>query len=150
MVLCAFYKRRGGRWFASPAPTIRTLRDLAGNEVENASRDIALDNLTALPSVEHAAVSGDRLTLTFDAPMDEHSVPAGSAFTVKVGGSAVSLASTTPVAVAGATVVLTLASAVAAGATVTVSYTKPSRTPLRNAADLTVGRHGRGSRGELL
>ena len=55
--------------------------------------------------------------------MDEGSVPAGSAFTVEVGTSEVSLASTSPVAVAGATVTLTLAQAVAAGATVTASYT---------------------------
>ena len=119
--------RPGGRWYyPAPDPTTRRLRDLAGNEVRS-TRVVTLVNLTALPSVAHATVSGDRLTLTFDDPMDEGSVPAGSAFTVKVGGSEVSLASVKPVAVAGATVVLTLASAVAAGATVTVSYTKPSR-----------------------
>ena len=74
-----------------------------------------------------------RLTLTFDETLDEDSVPAASAFTVKVGGSAVSLASGNPVSVSDNTVTLTLAAAVSAGDALTVSYAKPSSNPLRNA-----------------
>lgn len=78
-------------------PSAKRLQDLAGNTVRDIwPNSVALENLTALPSVGHATVKGDRLTLTFDDPMDEGSVPAGSAFTVKVGTSDVSLASTSP------------------------------------------------------
>ena len=91
-----------------------------------------LDNVTKLPSPERVTVDGDRLTLVFDHPMDGNSEPAASAFTVKVGGSAVSLASASPVDVSGNKVTLTLANAVAQGASVTVTYTKPSASPLQN------------------
>lgn len=74
---CVLPKARR-RWFGSPAPTMRRLRDLAGNEVRS-TLSIVLDNLTEPPSVEHATVNGDRLILTFDDPMDEGSVHLGSA-----------------------------------------------------------------------
>ena len=58
--------------------------------------------------------------------------PAAGAFTVKVNGSAVSLAGANAVSVSGRQVTLTLASAVAAGDDVTVSYEKPASNWLRN------------------
>ncbi len=119
----------------------RRLRDLASNPVSTPiyhssghqnTRPIYLENVTELPSPERVMVDGDRLTLTFDAPMDGNSKPAASAFTVKVNGSAVSLASSNPVAVSGREVTLTLAAAVAAGDDVTVSYERPLSKWLRN------------------
>ena len=77
-------------------------------------------------------MDGNRLTLTFDAQMDDGRTPAASAFTVTVNGSQVSLASSNPVSVSGSTVTLTLASAVAASADVTVSYERPFSRWLRN------------------
>ena len=84
-----------------------------------------------LPS---AVVSGNTLTLTYDKALDTNSVPPGSAFTVKVNGTAVALAGSNPVAVSGTAVTLTLAAAVPGGATVTVSYEAPSTNPIRDSA----------------
>ena len=119
-----------------------TLRDLAGNPVHtphyiqwlNLWRTdiLTLDNVTRLPSPERATVVGNRLTLTFSAPLDRGSVPAANTFTVKVGGSPVSLAGANPVSVSGHRVTLTLAAAVASGDAVTVSYAKPDRGPVQN------------------
>ena len=93
---------------------------------------IDLENVTRLPYPTSAAVNGDRLTLTFDAPMDRGWVPASGAFTVQVNGSAVSLASANPVSVSGRDATLTLAAAVTSGDAVTVSYDKPENRPMRN------------------
>ena len=108
----------------------KLLRDLAGNVASKAR--VYLDNVTHLPLPEQATVVGNRLTLTFSAPMDGNSKPTAGAFTVKVNGSAVGLASANPVAVSGRDVTLTLAAAVASGDTVTVSYEKPDFSWLRN------------------
>ena len=110
----------------------KRLRDLSGNPVSTPTKIIFLENVTRLPWPKSATVSGDRLTLTFSAPMDGNWKPAADAFMVKVGGSAVNLDSANPVSVSGRQVTLTLAAAVASGDTVTVSYAKPSGSPLRN------------------
>ena len=73
---------------------------------------------------------GDRLPLTFDAPLNGGSNPVASAFAVKANGSPVSLADANAMYVSGRQV--TLASAVAAGDDVVVSYERPSRSWLRN------------------
>ena len=122
-------------------------RDLAGNAVWaphdrgqydaytrkplRSTGSIELVNVTAPPALESATVSGNRLTLTFDEALNKNSVPAASAFTVKVNNSSVGLASVNPVAISDKTVTLTLVSAVAAGADVKVSYNKPSNSPLK-------------------
>ena len=122
-------------------PADERLRDLAGNEVSTpnrspcwcfpSTRTIDLVNLTAPPALEGATAHPGWLTLTFDERLDGNSVPAGSAFTVTVNGSAVSLADVDPVVVSGETVTLVLASTLASTDVVTVSYTKPSGSPLR-------------------
>ena len=103
--------------------TSKIVRDLAGNVVSDARA--TLDNVTRLPHPKGATVNGKKLTLTFSAPMDGGRVPAASAFTVKVNGSVVSLASANPVSVSSREVTLTLAAAVASADTVTVSYEIP-------------------------
>ena len=83
---------------------------------------------TRPPTLLSAAVSGAKLTLTYDEALDTSSVPAADDFTVKVAWSAVALAANKPVVVSGTKVTLTLDAAVSAGQTVTVSYaadTKP-------------------------
>jgi len=75
---------------------------------------------TSPPSLQTAVVDGATLTLTYDEPLDTSSVPAATDFTVNVNSSA---ATVNNVAVSGTTVTLTLAAAVNAGDTVTVSYT---------------------------
>ena len=119
----------------------RWLRDLAGNVVSTplrslgghfpATRTIWLSNLTASPSLESATAYLNWLTLTFDERLHGNSVPAADAFTVRVNGSPVSLASANPVAISGNIVTLLLASALSSTDVVTVSYTKPSVSPLR-------------------
>ncbi len=74
------------------------------------------------PSFSSAGVSGTTLAIALDGNAIG-GTPGADEFEVKVGGTAVALAATNPVAVSGRTVTLTLAAAPAAGQTVTVSYT---------------------------
>ena len=91
--------------------------------------DQAVDNATGQqPVLEDAVVVGATLTLLYDEALDDTSVPAIGDFAVTVAGSARGV---TGVAVSGATVVLTLASAVTADQAVTVSYTKGAN-PIRD------------------
>ena len=85
-----------------------------------------------MASFQSAAVDGTALTLTFDANLDAGSLPAPGAFRVTVNGARRNVASG-GVAISGATVTLTLASAVAPGDTVKVRYTKPSARPLQSS-----------------
>ena len=70
-------------------------------------------------------VDGSTLTLTFDEEMDPGATPGNVLFDVTVNGDERYLARSGGVAIAGKTVRLTLSSAVGAGDTVTVRYTKP-------------------------
>ena len=102
----------------------KRLKDLSGNEAPEFSGQ-TVTNATP-PAFSSASVNGAALTVTFNGGLDTASVPAAGAFTVKVGGTAVDLAETSPVAVSGSTVTLTLAKAVLAGDTLTVSYAAPA------------------------
>ncbi len=81
-----------------------------------------------VPDVASASVDATTLTLMFDAALDAAAVPHHSQFTVTVtpaGGTAAPVAvAPDGVAIEGAEVALTLASAVATGDTVTVSYSR--------------------------
>ena len=92
--------------------------------------------LTSAPDVRRptpsgAVVDGRNLTLTFSEPLNAGSAPAGSAFSVSGGRTGTGTAS-----IDGATVRVTLNSAVSDGETVTVSYSKPGANPLRDRAGL--------------
>ena len=115
------------------------LADSFGNEtatftdqlVDNVLADSTAPELaTTAPAV--LAADGVTLTLTYNEALKAASVPAAAAFTVRatpMGGSeaALALAATDPVAVTGATVVLTLATPAANNdGSVKVSYTKPT------------------------
>ena len=78
---------------------------------------------TVAPSPSAATVDGATLTITFDEPLDAGETPENSAFAVTVAGSSRGVDT---VSVSGSAVTLTLASAVAAGETVTVDYTVPT------------------------
>ena len=82
------------------------------------------------PALEWARVTGAELALRFDKNLDETSAPSASAFAVSVAGASRGVST---VAVSQDTVMLTLASAVAAGETVTVGYTPPSSGKLRRS-----------------
>ncbi len=115
------------------------LKDLAGNDAPAFSNQ-SVTNVTP-PAYQSASVNGDELTITFDGGLDETSVPAASAFTVKAtrGGTErdVALAASGAVTVDDATAVLTLAEAVLAiDTTVTVAYAAPATGKLRDADNL--------------
>ena len=95
------------------------------------ARDFEVD--TKGPGLSTAVVTGNTLVLTYDEDLDTNSVPDAGAFAAKVDGSAVSLAASGAVALSGRTVTLMLASAVASGDVVTVSYTAPVANPIRDA-----------------
>ncbi len=89
------------------------------------------------PTLASAAVNGTALTLTFNAKLATGSVPAASAFTVsggRTGTGTVTINAANPKEVS-----VTLDSAVAHGQTVTVSYTKPGSSPLKDTCDPCAG-----------
>ena len=100
-----------------------------GDKVSVSLRPKSGSDVTA-PALRSATIDGAKLVLTFDEALhDEAETIAASAFTVKVNGTAVSLADTAnadPVTHYGARVTLTLATAPADGDTVTVTYTRPA------------------------
>ena len=83
------------------------------------------------PTLEGATATGSSLELMYSEALDTGSEPAPAAFTVTVAGTPRNV---TAVALSGSKVTLTLASAVTAGETVAVSYTKPGTDPLRDLA----------------
>ena len=105
-----------------------------GHEAVAASASHRVDGVA--PVLRSATVNGAALTLSYAEALDGSSVPAASAFTVRVGGSDVSLSGTSPVGVAGSAVTLTLASAVSAGDGVTVSYTVPTDAAAQRIQDV--------------
>ena len=88
---------------------------------------------TVPPDLSGASVDGATLTLTFNEDLDESSAPPTTAFTVTVSGNVRAVDS---VEVTGGAVTLTLASAVAPGDTVTVSYSVPARESAERLRDV--------------
>ena len=87
------------------------------------------------PVVTGATVNGNELALTFAENLNTGSKPAASAFSVSVDGGAGAVPLSVD-SISGATVTLTLASTVASGQTVEVSYTPPGTSPLQDASGL--------------
>ena len=125
----------------SPSPSLR-LRDLSSNQAPAFSDKTATNNTP--PAFESATVSGDVLTVTFDGALDEGSVPAGSAFTVKAArsGTETTVAlvpmAKNPVSINGTKVTLRLAAAVLSTDMVTVAYDEPAVDPLRDKDNLNL------------
>ncbi len=108
--------------------------DQAGLPV--ATFNMSIDNRTdTAPVVSSAVISGATLTLTFDQALDGNSVPASSAFSVSLDGTA---AAVSAVAVSGSIVTLTITSTAAPTAAVKASYAKPAMNPLRDGSRLEV------------
>ena len=82
------------------------------------------------PQLTQVTPNSNTLVLTYDETLDDESIPAPSDFVVWAAGSTVGV---NAVSVIGATVTLTLATAVEAGQTVTVGYT-PGTNPIQDAA----------------
>ncbi len=116
-------------------PGTSPLRDKASpaNDVANFGPLTVTNNDATAPTYSSSSVNGSTLTITFSENLDTGSVPAAGAFYVTV-GTARRTVSNGGVAISGADVTLTLASAVRAADTVRVRYTKPSANPLRDGA----------------
>jgi len=115
------------------------LRDAAGNEVESFTGEPAENHSWQPPT---GRVEGMSLSMTFGGELDPESRPSGKAFTVTTtrndlsraraaserrrSGSARTISGTGTAQIAGSTVTVRLASAVAAGESASVSYTRPS------------------------
>ena len=82
------------------------------------------------PTLESAGAGGDRLVLIYDEALDETSAPAPGAFSVTVADSSWNV---TDVSVVGSQVALTLASSVAEGQAVALSYTVPTTGAIRDS-----------------
>ena len=99
----------------------------SGHRVDGGrSADSDPPELLATPDGAVVYTGTTTLTLTWNEPLDEGSVPDPSAFSVSLGGG--TGAPPSAVAVSGATVTLTLATPAPEGQTVTVSYTVPTGT----------------------
>ena len=91
------------------------------------------------PGLSRATVNGTTLVLTFDERLDERSVPAGGAFTVRAARRAIEVSE---VAVSGREVTLTLVAPVLAGERASISYRPPSSNPLQSQSGDRVGSFG--------
>ena len=98
-----------------------------------------------VPELVSASVVNNRVTLIYDEVLDGSKVPAGSAFTVKVNGTADILSFQDQIQIGGRLVRINLSgNVVSAGDTVTLDYAVPSTNALQNAeggkADAISGR----------
>ena len=82
------------------------------------------------PQLTQVTPNGNTLVLTYDETLDDESIPAPSDYVVWADGNQVDVSG---VSVSGATVTLTLATAVEAGQTAMVGYT-PGTNPIQDAA----------------
>ncbi len=102
-------------------------------------RDQAVTNNTsgtAGPALLNASVAGKKLKMVFNADLDDTSTPDGSAFTVvadDLDGDSREIAGTGTADIDDAVVTVTLAEAMRVDETGTVSYEKPSSSPLRSS-----------------
>ena len=102
---------------------IRVISTTDDAESDPSGEVTATPQETVPPTATVASVDGATLSITFDEPLDAGRAPDKTAFSVAVGGSSRGVDA---VSVSGTTVTLTLAAAVEASDTVTVSYTAPT------------------------
>ena len=115
--LAATYYKSGG--FTDPF-------DETGVPAQGPLPDYKVDGVRPTFVSGETANSGENIVLTYSEALDAANGPANDDFAVIAGGSAAALDADTPPAVEGSTVTLTLATAVASGVSVAVSYTDPT------------------------
>ena len=123
--------------YAKPAGgSDNKLKDATDNEVADfAGRPVANDLDMTRPTFYRAGVRGAELTVTFDENLDPRSAPAGSAFTVSATSNEGerAIAGEGVAAIDGDRATVSLASPVAAGEGLRVSYAGPATSPLQDA-----------------
>ena len=113
-----------------------TIRVIAVNDLGDSDPSLeatVTPRETDPPGLSTATVDGVTLTLTYDEALDEGSLAEAGAFTVTVGGAARAVDA---VSIVGNALTLTLASAVAVGEEVMVSYTAPADESTAHIRDL--------------
>lgn len=105
--------------------------DQGGKLVQSWAARTVLNLVDGPPELVSVSAKYELIRLTFNEPLDETSVPDGSAFSL--GGTSL-LPDIDSVRIDGSTVILTLATILPSGsATYTLSYFEPNQTPLREA-----------------
>ena len=99
-----------------------------GHLVASWSAQSVTNGADGKPRPQSASVNGTALTITFDRTLDAASLPVKTDFSINGTSSSVS-----SVAISGSTATLTLNTAVAHDATITVSYTKPGTGGLKRS-----------------
>ena len=110
---------------------------LTGDVTELAATGTIQDDEPAgAPELSTARGSGREIKLTYDKPLDENSTPATTAFTVEAAeeGEAATEVTVNGVEIEGYAVILTLASEVTLGQTVTLDYEVPATNPIQDLA----------------
>ena len=129
--------------YIKSAKTYRWGRDpfewTTANDGDQISVSLTAASTDVGPALFEATVDGTTMTLEFDEPLKTSSVPAASAFEVTVGGNTRALAATSPVAISGSTVTLTLATEAQYRKKVRVEYTKPASNPIEDEAGNDAG-----------
>ena len=118
-------------------PAANPIRDTDGNEAASFDRENAGEVDEQPPELQSAAVSGRKITLYYDEPLDPWSVPNPAKFKVKVGTA--SLVNSSLVQIEGSTAVVWAATAAGATDTVIVTYTTDSVGPIRDLAGNRAG-----------
>ena len=115
------------------------IKDLPGNAAEDISgQSVSVEDTTAptLTSANTYTVGGSTgIALDFSETIDANSIPATSAFEVKIQGTAVGVDSVARATFDTDIVSLALDANPRPGDTITVSYTKPGTHPLKDAAN---------------
>ena len=119
----------------------RLLRNHSATQWGTSSPDVFMLAIngyeTPGPALVSAEVNGTSLVLTFDKDLDTASRTAARQFGIKFGGSGGALQRATAISINGKQVTLTVPE-VRAGQVVTVSYTQPTRNPLKGTGGAEV------------
>ncbi|MYB73290.1 MAG: hypothetical protein F4X68_04915, partial [Acidimicrobiia bacterium] len=102
-----------------------------GPQVGDISGMLVFPAASAAPVLSSSVVADTKAVLYYGEELDPGSTPPTSSFTVTAGGNAVTVSG---VAVSDSSVVLTLGSSVATGATATVAYTAGTNPPIQDLA----------------
>ena len=119
-------------------PADNPLQDITGNNAATYSNRAVINRTPAIePALLDAVVAGTIIQVAYSHKLDTTSVPATTAYAIEINGVEIDVNS---VAIVGASVILTLATAVAAasGQTVILSYAPPSASPAESLDGVAV------------
>ncbi len=124
--------------YTAPATATDGIQAADGRAVASFASSL-VNNTDTAPVADSIAVNGAALKIVFDQALATTSVPAATAFTVKVGTMTNAV---TAVAISDRTVTLTLTSAATHSDAVTVAYSRPAANPLKDGTNNQVADFG--------